>query len=241
MFTNGLTIGQLAAHAGVTVRTVRHYHQLGLLPEPERDVSGYRRYQAQAVVDLIRIKTLADTGVPLARIDQLLQAGEEQFAAAVDEIDRAVAARIKELRRHRARLATLVAGDRLFLPPEVIEILQRQRALGFSERLILVERDSWIMVAALAPQSIPQWVATKNAALDDPEFVQLYLACDQAMDWAPNDPRLGELADAIVAWNARHPRDNDLAESTAALLSSNTVESSPVWARLQQLVAARMA
>ncbi|MEV0143505.1 MULTISPECIES: hypothetical protein [unclassified Nonomuraea] len=28
-------------------------------------------------------------------------------------------------------------------------------------------------------------VATKNAALDDPEFVQLYLACDQAMDWAP--------------------------------------------------------
>ncbi len=38
-----LTIGQLAAYAGVTVRAVRHYHQVGLLPEPERDASGYRR------------------------------------------------------------------------------------------------------------------------------------------------------------------------------------------------------
>jgi hypothetical protein len=61
------------------------------------------------------------------------------------------------------------------------------------------------------------------------------------MDWAPHDPRLCEIADAIVAWNARHPRDNDLAESTAALLSSNTVESSPAWARLEHLVAARTA
>ena len=32
-----LTISQLAAYAGVTVRAVRHYHQIGLLPEPERD------------------------------------------------------------------------------------------------------------------------------------------------------------------------------------------------------------
>ncbi|MFU9039101.1 MULTISPECIES: MerR family transcriptional regulator [Streptomyces] len=57
-----LTIGQLEAHAGVTVRAVRH-HQRGLLAEPERDASGYRRYDAQAVVELIRIKTLGDAGV----------------------------------------------------------------------------------------------------------------------------------------------------------------------------------
>ena len=61
-----LTIGQLAAYAGVTVRAVRHYHQIGLLPEPERDASGYRRYGATAVVSLIRIRTLANAGVPLS-------------------------------------------------------------------------------------------------------------------------------------------------------------------------------
>ena len=43
-----LTIGQLAAYAGVTTRAVRHYHQVGLLPEPERDASGYRTYAAPA-------------------------------------------------------------------------------------------------------------------------------------------------------------------------------------------------
>jgi DNA-binding transcriptional MerR regulator len=37
-----LTISRLAAYAGVTVRALRHYHQIGLLPEPERDHSGYR-------------------------------------------------------------------------------------------------------------------------------------------------------------------------------------------------------
>ena len=56
-----LTIGQLASYAGVTIRAVRHYHHIGLLPEPERDASGYRTYDAAAVVRLIRIRTLAAT------------------------------------------------------------------------------------------------------------------------------------------------------------------------------------
>ncbi|EMD30237.1 MerR family transcriptional regulator [Amycolatopsis azurea] len=71
------------ATAGVTVRTVRHYHHVGLLAEPGRDASGYRRYSAQAAVDLIRIRTLADAGVPLARVDTLLHARPAEFAAAI--------------------------------------------------------------------------------------------------------------------------------------------------------------
>ena len=78
-----LTISQLAAYAGVTVRAVRHYHAKGLLPEPERDDSGYRRYDAAAVVELIRIRTLADAGVPLSRVQELLTADEESFAGVV--------------------------------------------------------------------------------------------------------------------------------------------------------------
>ncbi|GEP35247.1 MerR family transcriptional regulator [Nocardioides szechwanensis] len=71
-----LTIGRLAAYSGVTTRAVRHYHQIGLLPEPERDASGYRTYAAPAVVRLIRIRTLAEAGVPLARVEELLAAGD---------------------------------------------------------------------------------------------------------------------------------------------------------------------
>ena len=53
MGASSLTIGQLARHVGVTVRAIRHYHFRGLLAEPARDASGYRRYGAQAVVDLV--------------------------------------------------------------------------------------------------------------------------------------------------------------------------------------------
>ena len=63
-----LTISQLAPYAGVTVRAVRHYHKIGLLPEPHRNDPGYRTFDAAAVVRLIRINTLARSGVPLARV-----------------------------------------------------------------------------------------------------------------------------------------------------------------------------
>src|SRR5438105_10411110 len=93
-----ITIGQLAAYAGVTIRAVRHYHQRGLLEEPPRDSSGYRRYTARHAIDLVKIKTLAEAGVPLARIRELLAADPDRFAAAIAEIDGALRDRIHELR-----------------------------------------------------------------------------------------------------------------------------------------------
>src|SRR6266545_4626926 len=84
-----ITIGQLADYAGVTIKAIRHYHQRGLLAEPPRDSSGYRRYTAQHAINLVKIKTLAEAGVPLARITQLL-AGDRLFVSAevADYLDR---------------------------------------------------------------------------------------------------------------------------------------------------------
>ncbi|MEV0375866.1 MerR family transcriptional regulator [Streptomyces sp. NPDC050636] len=234
-----LTIGQLAAQAGVTVRAVRHYHQRGLLAEPERDASGYRRYAAQAVVDLIRIKTLADAGVPLARIDELLHALPEAFADAIADIDRTLTRKIHDLADQRRRIAELTAGERLFLPVEVTEILDRLRALGAGERIVRIERDAWIMLVALSPESVPDWVAGKNAAFEDPEFLHLYLACDQALDWDPDDPRLPELATAMRTWKARQPDHRQPAQGTLSLMDTHVVGSSPAWQRLWELLSAR--
>ena len=83
-----ITIGQLAGYAGVTIKAVRHYHQRGLLAEPPRDSSGYRRYSAQDAIELVKIKTLGDAGVPLARIKELLAADPDRYATAIAEIDR---------------------------------------------------------------------------------------------------------------------------------------------------------
>ncbi|MFE6050576.1 MerR family transcriptional regulator [Kitasatospora sp. NPDC056446] len=233
-----LTIGQLAATAGVTVRTVRHYHQVGLLPEPVRDGSGYRRYDAQAAVDLIRIRTLADAGVPLARIDALLRARPEEFAAAVAEIDAGLRRRIAELAEHRLRIADLASGERLVLPPEVVAILDRMRALGVSERAVLVERDTWILLRALDPEAMRRGVAAKNASFDDPETVRLFLVCDRSMDWDPHDPRVDALIEELDAWEVAHGRDSS-EPGNLGVVFARIAESSPAWQRILPVLAHR--
>lgn len=238
-----LTIGQLAAHAGVTVRAVRHYHQRGLLAEPDRDASGYRRYDAGAVVDLIRIKTLSDAGVPLARIKALMQASPGDFSAAIAQIDDALQNKIRDLTRHRRLLADLASGggERLFLPAEIVAILDQLRAIGVSERTVQIERDGWILVLALSPELVPVWVQEKAAAMADPEFRRLCLACDEAFDWDPADPRLAKLADAVMKWGAgrrpgRSPPDDRAGQLAAArLITSHVASLSPAWQRLGTL------
>jgi DNA-binding transcriptional MerR regulator len=194
-----LTISQLAAYAGVTVRAVRHYHAKGLLPEPGRDRSGYRRYDAAAVVELIRIRTLAEAGVPLSRVQELLTADEDDFAAAIEEIDRRLRSEIRERQRHRARVAQLAAGDRLALPPEAVEYLDRLRELDVPTRAIEMERDAWILVAAQIPDQMPALMALKRAQIEDPAVTAIYADLVAAVDWDPDDPRLPEVADRLVA------------------------------------------
>lgn len=222
MTASSLTIGQLAAHAGVTVRAVRHYHARGLLPEPPRDASGYRRYDAQAVVNLIRIKTLADAGVPLARIGQLLDADPAEFRDAITSIDRALQAKIRQLQTNRRQVAQLAQGERLFLPADLVGILERLRALGISEFTVRMERDGWILLTALAPHLVAGWAAEKSAALDDPEFRELYLSIDQAREWDPSDPRLEALVSRAENWMSRHQRGTTPAPEPNAKLSIAT-------------------
>lgn len=194
-----LTISQIATYAGVTVRAVRHYHAKGLLPEPERDHSGYRRYDAAAVVELIRIRTLADAGVPLARIRDLLAADPTQFAAAVEEIDRRLDAEIRERLRHRERMAQLAAGDNLALPPEAVAYLDELRKLGVADRAVELERDAWILVAAQIPEQMPALMALKRAQLETPAVTALYQELIEVTEWEPDDPRLPAFADRLVA------------------------------------------
>ncbi|MBE3013094.1 MerR family DNA-binding transcriptional regulator [Microbispora sp. NEAU-D428] len=195
-----LTIGELASYAGVTVRAVRHYHAKGLLPEPERDRSGYRRYDAGAVIELIKIRTLAEAGVPLARVRELLRADEEEFAAAVADIDKRLRAEIRQRQRHRDRIARLASGDSLALPPEVVAYLDRLRVLGIDERIVQVERDGWILLAAHSPERVPEWMARKREQLDDPRFVDFYLTLSEALDRADDNSRLVELADELATY-----------------------------------------
>lgn len=241
-----LTIGQLAAHAGVTIRAVRHYHAKGLLPEPERDASGYRRYDAKAVVDLIRIRTLADAGVPLARVQELLRADEEQFAAAVAEIDRRLRAEIRERQQHRDRIARLAAGDSLALPPEAVAYLDRLRELGVPEPMIEGERDGWILIAAHTPERMARWMAIKREQIEDPEVVELYQRLAEMIDWEPDDPRLPELADWLADSISRaaaefqeYAADDAMEGEVVELIDSFFLDAVPAAPRLLALLEER--
>jgi DNA-binding transcriptional MerR regulator len=242
-----LTIGQLASFAGVTVRTVRFYHQKGLLPEPQRDASGYRRYDAAAVVELIRIRTLAEAGVPLSRVRELLDASPEEFAAAVEQIDRRLQEEIRARRRHRARIAQLAAGDSLALPPEVVAYLERMRELGFPPRMVDAERDAWIVLAAQMPDSMPAYMASKRAQLEDPTLYGLYRDIGEAaLTWERDDPRLPALADRLVAsiealydQELETYADDPMSDELAALLDAAFLASTPIAARLLELLEER--
>jgi DNA-binding transcriptional MerR regulator len=240
-----LTIGQLASYAGVTVRAVRHYHAKGLLPEPERDRSGYRRYDAHAVVELIKIRTLADAGVPLARVRELLGASEEEFDAAVADIDRRLRAEIRERQRSRERIAQLAAGDSLALPPEAVAYLNRLRGLGLPDPLIEGERDAWILVAAQLPEQMPFYMKMKQQQLDDPATVELYRDLADAIAWAADDPRLVAVRDRLVGlldaadaegWESH---DEEMTDELADLLDSVFLDSMPIAPRLMELLEER--
>lgn len=241
-----LTIGELASYAGVTVRAVRFYHQKGLLPEPDRDHSGYRRYDAGAVVELIRIRTLADAGVPLSRVRELLAAEPEEFTVAVEDIDRRLRGEIREKQEHRRRIAQLAAGESLALPPEAVAYLDRLRALGLPDQVVELERDAWILVAAQLPQQMPTLMAIKSAQLDDPAVLGIYTDLLGAIDWEADDPRLPALAYRLVAlidassqdWEG-HEDQFELDDDLVDLLDEVFLESLPIARRLLELLEER--
>jgi DNA-binding transcriptional MerR regulator len=239
-----LTISQLAAYAGVTVRAVRHYHKIGLLPEPERDTSGYRSYDAVAVVRLIRIHTLTSAGVPLARVQQLLDADPSQFAIGIEQIDRELRARIRRLQHSRARIARLAAGEHLALPDSVVGYLGRLRELGVDERYIELERDAWIMISAQVPDLIDSIIDTKHEELDDPDMVRLYRLLSTALDWRADDPGVVEVADILERLMIRSmdagKADNHVFDpSFVKLLDATMIETAPVARRLRLILAER--
>ncbi|WP_406037410.1 MerR family transcriptional regulator [Micromonospora sp. NBC_00898] len=242
-----LTIGRLASYAGVTIRAVRHYHQIGLLREPERDASGYRTYDAVAVVRLIRIRTLAEAGVPLARVRELLDADPETFAAATTEIDRQLHTQIRALQEHRRRIARLGSGDSLAVPEEVVDYLDRLRATGAPAALIEAERDGWILMAARWPEAIPALMAEKVAQLANPKVIQLYqLIARIAENWK-DEKLLRETADLMselfeqAEASGELDRQDEVMPDAAfvRLMDSFADAAHPAVARLRELIAER--
>ncbi|MDU0301111.1 MerR family transcriptional regulator [Streptomyces sp. PAL114] len=93
-------IGELAARAGVTVKTVRFYSDRGLLPEAARTAGGHRRYDSDALDRLRLIRSLRALGLSVPDVRRVL---DEEDAAGGEggpvggALEDAVAGRLREL------------------------------------------------------------------------------------------------------------------------------------------------
>jgi DNA-binding transcriptional MerR regulator len=111
-----LTVGQLAARAGVRADTIRYYERAGLLPEPSRTDGDHRRYGPADLDRMLFIRGAQRLGLRLAEIRELLMVrdtgvcpcgpAETLLSEHIGEIDREMA----RLARLRADLAGMVAG-----------------------------------------------------------------------------------------------------------------------------------
>jgi DNA-binding transcriptional MerR regulator len=87
------SIGELAGHAHVTVKTVRYYSDRGLLPEASRSVGGHRRYGPDALDRLRLIRSLRALDLPVPEVRRVLDE-EDAWDAALED---AVAGRLRVL------------------------------------------------------------------------------------------------------------------------------------------------
>jgi DNA-binding transcriptional MerR regulator len=232
-----LTIGQLARHTGVPAKTVRFYHSIGLLAEPARDASGYRRYSATDAIALLKVRGLAEAGIPLAQIPALLTANREDRAAAIERIDHDLEHRITRLQDTRRRLHTVT--DPAGTPPGVAPYLEFLRQMGLSASWVQMEHDLWILAFATDPEAAQALLADQHQAKSLPEVQQVYRDYDKARDLDPDDPRLADLAERIaeIARDRYYdqPPPAPPADSPVPALIQDMINSaSPAWRRLDR-------
>ncbi|CAM02074.1 DNA-binding transcriptional MerR regulator [Saccharopolyspora erythraea NRRL 2338] len=108
---------QLAELAGTTLKTVRHYHEIGLLEEPRRAANGYKQYRIRHLIRLLRIRRLVDLGVPLSDI-AAMEESDENAEQVLRTLDAELAASIERQQRMREELALIIRCRALAeLPP----------------------------------------------------------------------------------------------------------------------------
>ena len=101
------TVGELAQHAGVSVRTLHHYDEIGLL-RPTRSAAGHRRYTEPDVARLTQVVALRSLGLPLGEIQRCLDDGEALAATLTRQL-RDLDLRVAQTTALRDRLSTVVA------------------------------------------------------------------------------------------------------------------------------------
>ncbi|MFD7709609.1 MerR family transcriptional regulator [Streptomyces sp. NPDC059785] len=202
-----MRIGELAAAVGVTTRTVRHYHHLGLLPEPARRPNGYRVYGLRHAVVLARIRRLTELGLGLTEVrDVLADDAGRDLAEVLAELDEDLARQEAAIRERRRRLRTLLDAGELPpegpVSPELAAVFGELPAYPGSAMAAKDREVIALMETAAAPEERERMLAALRAAADVPgapeRAHQAYALLDALADADPGDPRVEEAAQVLA-------------------------------------------
>lgn len=166
----GLLIGDIARLTGLTPRAVRHYHDVGVLPEPTRDSSGYRRYGTADLIALVRIARLRALGMPVARIaDRVASGSSGDLSDSLRVLAGELTEEIERLTRLRDQLEHAVDADSLNDPADMLsQALREYGQLGADEALAPDEVDSANLLDALHPGGVAGVIDAAHELLTDP-------------------------------------------------------------------------
>lgn len=188
----GWSTKQLADLTGVTLRSIRHWHDVGLLPEPERLTNGYKQYTARHLVLALRIARLTSLGFALEHVAGMLDSeeqGQDSLRALRTELD----TRIAELERIRSDVDELIG---LGISPDLSpDALLAMEALGDDPG----SRNVAIVLARLfSSENMPDVVKALKEVPDD--FAQIDAELRQLHPDASEDEiiSLAERAAAIA-------------------------------------------
>jgi DNA-binding transcriptional MerR regulator len=131
---DGMTIGQLAARTGLSVRTLRFYADAGILPEARRSDSGYRLFAPDAVARARLVRTLRELGVGLDDVKRVL-AAEVSLADVAAAHASALDAQIGMLRLQRAVLRVAARS----IDPQELERMTDLTTLTADERRRIID------------------------------------------------------------------------------------------------------
>ncbi|MHA6630290.1 helix-turn-helix domain-containing protein [Pseudonocardia sichuanensis] len=128
---------ELADLAGTSVRAVRHYHDVGLLEEPQRRANGYKQYGVAHLVRVLRIKRLADLGFTLPQIAELGDA-DQHPREALRGLDAHLARTLDRLQDVRAEIQQILQQAAPTDIPPALAARIRDTDVSDADRALLI-------------------------------------------------------------------------------------------------------